>query len=261
VRALTGSDIPTNAGCFRPVTLHRPEGTLVSPIEPAPVGCRTATIKRIVTCIFGALKDVLPNQVPSDGAGVLLNIAFGGKRPDTNDPFVATEILVGGTGASGRADGIDVIETDITNCMNTPVEAMEMDAPVRVLRLSLRQDSGGPGQFRGGLGLIKEYQFLGDEVTLTHRGERHLSAPKGSCGGGDGAKEISQIFRATGEVEYVPSKIVTQLRRGDRLLVQTPGGGGYGDPKSRAQTRLQEDVEGEKISLDAARTFYGWTPP
>ena len=259
VRAITGSDIPTNAGCFRPVSLHRPVGTLVSPVEPAPVGSRTATTKRITSCILGALRGVLPARVPADGAGVLLGLAFGGMRAETSKPFVSTEILVGGTGASATGDGADVIETDVTNCMNTPVEALEMDAPLRVHRLELRPDSGGRGQFRGGLGLVKEFEFLGTEVVCTHRGERHVNPARGAFGGGEGARETSRIVRASGEVEEVPSKLVTRLRNGDRIIIETPGGGGYGDARMRSPERVRDDVADGKVSIEKARELYGWS--
>jgi N-methylhydantoinase B len=257
LRAITGSDLPTNAGCFRPVSLFRPEGSLVRPIAPAPVGTRTATIKRITGCILSAFKDVLPERVPADSSGVLFGLAFGG-RDAAHRPYVLAEILTGGSGASAGSDGVDVIETDATNCMNLPVEALEMEIPVRVRRLELRADSGGAGTFRGGLGIVKEYEFLGTEVTFTHRGERHFGEASGSCEGHGGASAFSQITRADGRVETIQSKLVTTLRTGDRVVVETPGGGGYGDPGKRDRNLMEEDVANGKVSVDAARTLYGW---
>jgi len=140
VRAVTDPTIPTNAGCFRPITLELPKGSVVNPLEPAPVNSRTATIKRITGCILGALKEVLPERVPADSSGELVVLAFGGRH--NGQPFVTGELIAGGSGAGPCSDGVDVIETDVTNCMNLPVEAMEMDAPIRVHRLALRQDSG-----------------------------------------------------------------------------------------------------------------------
>jgi N-methylhydantoinase B len=156
------------------------------------------------------------------------------------------------------SDGVDVIETDATNCMNLPVEALEMEIPVRVRRLELRADSGGAGTFRGGLGIVKEYEFLGTEVTFTHRGERHFGEASGSCEGHGGASAFSQITRADGRVETIQSKLVTTLRTGDRVVVETPGGGGYGDPGKRDRNLIEEDVANGKVSVDAARTLYGW---
>jgi N-methylhydantoinase B len=260
LRAVTGSDIPTNAGCFRAVSMYRPPGSLVCPNPPAPVGTRTATIKRICGCILGALKEALPDRVPADSAGVLVGLAFGGRNVTTGKPYVVAEIIVGGSGASALSDGVDVIETDATNCMNLPVEAMEMEMPVRVNRLELSVDSGGAGEHRGGLGIVKEYEFLGDSATFTHRGERHTNGASGSNGGGPGAAARSQIVRASGVIEEVQSKLVTTLRKGDRIVVQTPGGGGYGNPLDRPRDEVLLDLRDGKVSLEAARGEYGWAP-
>lgn len=257
VRALTDPSIPTNAGCFRPVTLHLPTGTLVNPQEPAPVGSRTATIKRITGCILGAFKDVMPEKVPADSAGELLTLAFGGRKPDGTGNFVVGELIAGGSGGSIRTDGADVIETDATNCMNLPAEALEMEAPLRVTRMALRQDSGGAGAQRGGLGVVKEFQVLDTETTFTHRGERHYCAASGSHGGSAGALAVSVIHRADGRDEVVPSKMVTTLKPGDRVTVETAGGGGYGDPRRRDPALVKADIANGKVSARAAREIYG----
>lgn len=256
VRALTDPTIPTNAGCFRPVSLHRPLGSLVNPIAPAPVGARTASIKRITGCILGAFKEVLARQVPADSAAVLLSLSFGGKR-SSGEAFVTGELIAGGSGASERSDGVDVIETDASNCMNLPAEAMEMESPIRVHRVALAQDSGGPGRFRGGLGIVKEFEALVDGITLTHRGERHYGGAAGSHGGHPGAMARSVLRRTDGTETVVPSKLVTVMNRGDRLTIQTPGGGGYGDPRERDPAAVQEDVRNGKVSEAAARAAYG----
>jgi N-methylhydantoinase B len=257
VRALTDPSIPTNAGCFRPVSLHLPKGTLVNPQEPAPVGSRTATIKRITGCILGAFKDVMPEKVPADSAGELLTLAFGGRKPDGTGNFVVGELIAGGSGGSIRTDGADVIETDATNCMNLPAEALEMEAPLRVTRMALRQDSGGAGTQRGGLGVVKVFQVLDTETTFTHRGERHYCAASGSHGGSAGALAVSVIHRADGRDEVVPSKLVTTLKPGDRVTVETAGGGGYGDPKRRDPALVKADIANGKVSAKAAREIYG----
>lgn len=256
VRALTDPRIPTNGGCFRPVALRLPKGSIVNPEEPAPVNARTSTIKRITTCMIGALAPVLPDKVPASSAGELLVMAFGGKRTD-GLRYVVGELIAGGSGAGKDCDGVDVIETDATNCMNLPVEAMEMEAPIRVHRVALRRDSGGAGKFRGGLGVVREYEILEGEVSFSHRGERHFSAAAGLAGGGEGAKARSLIRRADGRVEEIPSKIVTTLRKGDRVVVETAGGGGYGDPRERPGRRVDADVRDGKVSPEMARSLYG----
>ncbi|MGE0716817.1 MAG: hydantoinase B/oxoprolinase family protein [Alphaproteobacteria bacterium] len=257
IRALTDPSIPTNAGCFRPVSLHLPEGTLVNPQEPAPVGSRTATIKRITGCILGAFQEALPDRVPADSGGELLTVAFGGRWPDERGTFVTGEMLAGGSGGSRALDGIDVIETDATNCMNLPAEAMEMEAPVRIHRMALRRDSGGAGRHRGGLGVVKEFEMLEVEATLTHRGERHYCPAAGAFDGQAGAPAHSVIIRADGTEEVVASKRMTTLKPGDRLIVETAGGGGYGDPLLRDREAVMADIANGKVSAAEAARLYG----
>src|SRR5262249_13309150 len=187
VRALTDPDIPTNGGCFRPITLNLPPGTVVNPQPPAPVNARTSTIKRIAGCMVGALAPALPGKVPAAAAGELHVLAFGGKARNGGN-YVVGELIAGGSGAGPGCDGVDVIETDATNCMNLPAEALEMEAPIRLNRVALRQGSGGAGTWRGGLGIVREYESLagGGGGGGSHRGERHFRAAGGGAGGGGG---------------------------------------------------------------------------
>jgi len=255
VRALTDPLIPTNGGCFRPISLRLPPGSLVNPEEPAPVNARTSTIKRIAGCIVGALAPVLPGKAPAASAGELLVLAFGGRRRD-GSRFVVGELIAGGSGASAGADGVDVIETDATNCMNLPAEALELEAPIRIHRVALRRDSGGAGEWRGGLGVVREYEVLDGEISFSHRGERHFSAAAGLDGGSSGASARSVIRRADGREEVIPSKTTTTLAKGDRLIVETAGGGGYGDLQRRPAERIETDIRDGKVSLDSARDRY-----
>ena len=251
VRTITDPTIPTNGGCFRPIALKLPEGSIVNPREPAPVNSRTATIKRITGTMLAALAQAVPDRVPADSGGLHV-LAFGGARHDGTS-YVTGELVAGGAGAGAGKDGADVIETDATNCMNLPAEALELDAPIRVHRIALRRDSGGAGMHRGGLGILREYEILHGEVRFTHRGERHFIAPKGRAGGGDGAMARTVIYRAGGRTETVASKLVTSLRAGDRIVFETPGGGGYGDPARRDPEKLRLDLADGKTSIDGAR--------
>ena len=247
VHAMTDPDIPTNGGCFRPISLHLPEGSLVNPREPAPVNARTSTIKRIAGCIVGALGQAVPERAPADAAGEMLLLAFGGTRPDRSR-YVIGELIASGSGASDGMDGVDVIETDGTNCMNLPVEALEMDAPIRVHRTEIRSGSGGQGAFRGGLGLVREYEILSGEVVFTHRGERHVYPARGRLGGGSGAQARSVIRRVDGTEQVINSKTVERLGPGDRVLVETAGGGGYGDPETRGSQENEADMADRKTA-------------
>ena len=178
VLAMTDSAIPINGGCFRPIELRLPEGSLVNPREPAPVNARTSTIKRIAGSIIGALRQARPEEAPADAAAALHVLAFGGARED-GSPYVVGELIASGSGASRGRDGVDVIETDGSNCMNLPVEALEMDVPIRMHRSELRPDSGGTGEFRGGLGISREYEVLAGEVVFTHRESGTGARPRG----------------------------------------------------------------------------------
>lgn len=224
-------------------------------MSPAPVNARTATIKRVTGAILGALRQAVPETIGADAAGEMLLLSFGG-RTDEGNAFVVGELIAGGSGAGHDNDGVDVIETDATNCMNLPVEALESDAPIRVLQSALRIDSGGPGQYRGGLGIIREYEILEGEISFTHRGERHYSSASGANGGHAGAMAKTVITRAAGGEEVVPSKLVTTLFKGDRILVKTAGGGGYGAPQLRQKTQVERDIHNGKVSHDAASTRY-----
>lgn len=163
VRAIGGSDVPTNGGCFRPIELRLPPKSLVNPEEPAPLGCRTATIKRLTGTILGALRQAIPDRLPADSAAQLINIDYGGTVP-SHGRFVMTQVLVSGSGANRGHDGVDVIETDATNTGNVPMEAVEMDSPLRINTLSLAPDSGGAGEFRGGLGCYQDIEVLEGET-------------------------------------------------------------------------------------------------
>jgi N-methylhydantoinase B len=247
IRAVTDPNIPTNAGCFRPMSLTLPQGSIVNPAPPAAVNARTSTIKRMAGCILGALRPVIPAKVPADSSGEMLAVMFGGLRR-SGTPFVIGELIAGGSGAGIASDGVDVIETDVSNCMNLPAEAMELEAPIRVRCIALRPDSGGPGRQRGGLGIVKEYEVLEGEVRFTHRGERHMCAAQGDGGGRPGAMAVSEIVRQSGKREIIPSKMMALLRAGDRVVITTAGGGGNGRPSERDATMLERDVLNGKVS-------------
>jgi N-methylhydantoinase B len=257
VRALTDASIPTNGGCFRPVSMHLPPGTLVNPVKPAALNARASPIKVIANTAIAAMASAIPERICANN-GCQHIIVFAGKERD-GGPFVVGETVASGTGAHAEGDGVDVMEADVSNGMNMPVEAMELYFPLRMLRAELRPDSGGPGRHRGGLGTIREYLALQNGVALTHRGQHHYSPPHGIAGGGDGAMSVSQVIRSDGRVEVVPSKMMTVLNKGDRLLLQTPGGGGYGSAGERSTERIERDLADGKITEAVAKGVYGKT--
>jgi len=257
VRAIADASIPNNGGCFRAVDAVLPEGTIVNPRPPAPVSCRTATIKRIADTILGALVRALPGRMPAANSGTLLVMAFGGRDPETGRPFVASELAAGGMGARPAKDGIDVIETDVSNCMNIPVESVEMNFPLRIPRLRLWTDSGGAGRWRGGLGLEKVFEATTTDVTISHRGERFASAPWGLEGGAPGVSAHAFIVRKDGTREELPSKKMIVLHPGDQLWEYVAGGAGYGDPLDRDPELVLADLLDGKITREATRRAYG----
>jgi len=257
IRAVSDPTIPNNGGCFRAVDAVLPEGSLVNPRPPAPVSCRTATIKRIADTILGALVKALPHRMPAANSGTLLVMAFGGTDPATGQPFVASELAAGGMGARPTKDGIDAIETDVSNCMNIPVESVEMSFPLRIRRSRLSADSAGAGQFRGGLGLEKVFEATTTDVTVSHRGERFASSPWGLYGGQPAPRARAFVIRADGRREDVPSKKMLTLHPGDQLWEYIAGGAGYGDPLERDPELVLADVLDGKIAAEAARADYG----
>jgi N-methylhydantoinase B len=257
VRAITGPNIPNNAGCYRMVELRLPRGSVLNPIPPAAVNSRAVTLRRVIDAVIGALVQAMPDRLPAASNGHPLFVSFGGTDPESGRPYVTTESGTGGMGARPIKDGIDVIQTDGSNAMNIPIEAVEMDYPLRVLHFRLRQDSGGPGRFRGGMGFEKAYEVRRGDVIVSHRGERYTTAPWGLFGGGPGAMARATIERRDGAREAIPSKLVYTLRQGDRVHFWTSGGGGYGDPLLRDPARVGEDIRNGKVSPEAARDAYG----
>jgi N-methylhydantoinase B len=257
IRAVSDPSIPNNGGCFRAVDVVLPEGTIVNPKAPAPVSCRTATIKRIADTILGALVRALPHRMPAANSGTLLVMAFGGRHPGTDQPFVASELAAGGMGARPDKDGIDCIETDVSNCMNIPIESVEMSFPIRITRARLWDGSGGAGRFRGGLGLEKVFEATETDVLITHRGERFASSPWGLHGGAPGRSARAFILRKDGTREELPSKKMIVLHPGDQLWEYIAGGAGYGDPLERDAESVLADVLDGKVSRQDARDAYG----
>ena len=215
VRAVTDPAIPNNGGCFRPITLTLPAGSIVNPREPAPVNARTATIKRITNTMLMALAEVAPERIPAPNSGELLVMAWGGQRRDGRS-FVTGELLAGGAVRGNGFDGVDAIETDATNCMNLPVEAMELDAPIRVRRWQLcrlRRRRPVPRRPRSAQGVRDPRRCRRRHVLLA---PRRAARGRGVCraGGADAALARSDIYRRDGAaVEFRRSWYLARARR------------------------------------------------
>jgi N-methylhydantoinase B len=227
IRCLVGDEVPMNAGCFAPVTVIAPENTVVNAQSPAAVaGGNVETSQRITDVVLGALAQALPERIPAASQGTMNNLTIGGVRAD-GAPYAYYETIAGGMGASRDGDGLSGVQVHMTNTLNTPVEALELEFPFRLRRYSLRADSGGAGVHRGGDGVVREYEIL-SPATVTMLSERRAVAPWGMAGGADGAAGRNLLHHSDGTQEELPSKFSRRVVPGDRLRVETPGGGGWG---------------------------------
>ena len=227
VRCLVGDDVPVNAGCFAPVHVIAPDNCLVNAHSPAAVaGGNVETSQRITDVVLGALAQALPDRIPAASQGTMNNLTIGGQRAG-GLPYAYYETIAGGMGAAAEGDGLSGVQVHMTNTLNTPIEALEMAFPFRLARYALRTGSGGAGLRRGGDGIVREY-VLTAPATVTMLSERRAVAPWGLAGGGAGARGRNLLIRADGRVEELPSKFTRHLEPGDRLRVETAGGGGWG---------------------------------
>ena len=226
-RMLTDPDAPPNAGCYRSLHVRAPEGSVVNATFPAPTAAgNVETSQRIVDVLLGAFAQAVPDRVPAASQGTMNNLLLGAGGDAS---FSYYETLGGGEGGTPHRRGMSGVHTGMTNTQNTPAEAMELDYPLRVWRYELRHGSGGAGKHPGGEGLIREIEVLTDCV-LTIQSERREHAPRGIRGGGDGAVGRNIHIHADGTEEELPSKGTWNLQRGDRVRIETPGGGGWGEP-------------------------------
>jgi N-methylhydantoinase B len=184
------------------------------------------------------------------------NISIGGIRID-GTPWTFYETIGGGSGGRPKGDGVDGIHVNMTNTMNTPIEALEAYLPLRFESYSLRQDSGGPGKYRGGCGIERSWTLTGPSAILSILAERVKIPPWGLHGGYTGGLGEYILVRYNGETNKLPSKCTVPLQQGDSLIIRTPGGGGYGDPIERDPKLVLDDVLDELVSIEAAHSEYG----
>ena len=254
--ALTSPDIPFNHGMTRPVTLSVPYGSLLNPRPPAPVHARMEACYRVFNAVMKALAKAVPDKAIAcgyDTTTALTMTTFDGSRYR-----VVTEVLGGGYGASISRDGESALGGPLANCMNTPVEALDLDYTFfRMHEYSLRTDSGGAGRHRGGLGYARVYEILEPGSTLTIYADRFRLAPAGLFGGHEGERARCSIER-NGRVLKVASKGITPLEVGDIVTIRTGGGAGYGDPGERDSRLVADDVADRFISMASAARDHSW---
>jgi N-methylhydantoinase B/oxoprolinase/acetone carboxylase alpha subunit len=234
-RCLVEEDVLYNSGISRPIRVIAPAGTVVNALHPSAVaGGNVEASQRITDVVLGALSQALPQTIPAASQGTMNNVTLGGVDPRTGAPFAYYETAGGGMGGRNGLAGINGVHTHMSNTRNTPVEALEHHLPVRIRTYSMRQGSGGAGQYPGGEGLIREYEML-THTSATILTERRVGRPYGAQGGEPGASGRNSIIRANGSIEPLPSKARVELHPGDRLRIETPGGGGYGPQSGHTQ--------------------------
>ena len=243
VKAVASSpDIPFNQGLARPIAVTAPYGSLLNPRPPAPVRARMIPAFRAFDAVVKALAEAVPDKVIATGFDTTHSICM--SRLVDGKYGIYLEIYGGGYGAGPGSDGGDGIDGPLSNCSNIPVESLDRQYDFfRVAEYALRPDSGGRGKFRGGNGLRRRFEILADDVTLAHYSDRYRIAPDGAFGGEPGDLARTWIVRKNGDRAPVASKTSLRLDRGDVLVTETSGGGGYGDPAERTADRLRMDLE------------------
>lgn len=269
VKALTDVSIPINQGCYRPVQIHAPEGSIVNCSFPASVvSGNTETSPRVIDLLFRALSQAVPERVIGQSNCAACSGVFGGRDSDVGrvrrsgkEYLSMVEPHGGGMGGRATRDGISGIRVYVGNAGALPVEFIEQTMPLLVREWALVPDSGGAGQYRGGLTARRTYEIGFDEATFTVAGERGEFAPLGYFGGLPGGLFECTVVRPDGRQQKVPPKGATEIvRRGDLVMLQPAGGGGYGDPKRRDPAAVRRDLADGYISAEAARTLYGVDP-
>jgi len=258
LKALLDPDMPNNEGVFQAFEIVAPVASIVNCRAPGSVALRANTCQRVVDIVLGAMSAVLPERTIASANGANTSMVFAGEDPTTGSPYVYLETLGGGMGGRNDRDGKDGVQVHITNTSNLPVEAIEMEYPLRVEEYSLVVDSGGAGRWRGGLGLRRVVRPVGHVCEFSGAGERFRRGPPGIFGGEAGRAGAFRLLRADGSIENLPGKLTRLiLHPGDAVAVETPGAGGYGSPKERPREKLAEDLCSEKFTRRCIENHYG----
>ena len=246
VRCVTDPNVPPNHGCYLPLSINIPKGTFLNPTRNLAVSAgNVETAQRIVDVLFIAFSKALPDKVPAQSCGSMNNVLIGGRMGDS--AFTYYETIGGGQGARPEMDGQDGIHDHMTNTANTPVEVIETAYPLFIERYELIPDTCGLGKMRGGLGIRRAIKILADTATLSIQSERRKFRPIGLHGGKDAMPGRNYIIRE-GEIIELPSKVTMRLRKNDVVVIETPGGGGYGSVSERDRSLIERDIQEGKVS-------------
>ncbi len=253
LKTLIGPDIPPNAGFFRPIHVTAPKGSVLNAAAPAAVNSRLDSGQRVVDLVHGALAKAIPERVTAAHNGACVYADFSGLDPRSGRFYAYVETVGGGFGARATKDGLDGVHVHLTNTSNLPVEALETEYPLTVERYELIADSGGPGRYRGGMGLHRRIRAEHDGCRTYIFGARVKTAPWGLAGGGAGAK-ARFVYDRAGEG---PVKAAARLDKGSAVSMFTPGAGGHGPAQDRDPELVSRDLAEAKITAEAARQDYG----
>lgn len=256
VRCALDEEVPNNAGVYRCITISAPEGSILNPVMPAAVAARALTGYRVVDTVLGALSKIAPRKVMAAGEGGNTVLAFGGWDKTTREPFVLVDMINGAWGGRWNKDGVEGVTNPSQNMSNLPVETLEVRYPMMMDEYSLRPDSCGAGEYRGGLGLIRQYRLLAEEAVLQIRADRHDHPPYGLFGGKPAAPCVN-ILDPDGENTVLPAKITRTIGRNVVIRHEQAGGGGYGDPFKRSLDLIRDDLSNGKITSAYAIQNHG----
>jgi N-methylhydantoinase B len=260
VRCVTDPDVPPNAGTYRPIASRAPEGTVVNARPPAAVvGGNLEISQRVTDALLGAFGEEAPERSVAAAQGTMNSVTFGGTDRE-GEPFAFYETVGGGYGGRAGADGMDGVHAHMSNTLNTPAEVLETVYPVRVQRYEYRSDTGGAGEFRGGLGLRRDIEVLTDGVAFSLLADRRRHPPYGLAGGAPGAVGEDHLTRDGDDTVGIPGKSTHDLEAGNVVSARTPGGGGFGDPADRDPEAVARDLRLGKVSAATVRQVYGLDP-
>ena len=247
LKCLLLPETPVNDGFYRAIELISPPGTVLHVTHPGAVAGGGELCMSFVDTIIRALSTIVPDRVPASSKGCLGNIAFGGVDPRTREFYAFYETIGGGYGARSSDDGMDGVQTHMSNAQNAPIEVVETQYPVRIVRYELIPDSAGIGTYRGGLGIRRDYLF-DHEATFSILSDRARTGPRGLFGGGDAIPARYILNPEGANVRVLPSKGTTRVQPGDVVSIQTPGGGGYGPPSERPAELIERDLRTGKMT-------------
>ena len=256
VKAIIGREIPNNSGFLRLLTVTAPAGSVVNMSFPAACAARAVTAYRVTDALFGAFAPLLPNRVPAAGDGGPAVISVGGED-ERGMPFVFMELISGAFGGRPGSDGLEGVASPIVNAQNTSCELIEATFPIRVEHYGFVADTGGAGEYRGGLAVRRDVRFLGRRAVLQIRSDRAVIKPWGLLGGESGTTSKNLLFTRDGQCRALPSKIVTEIESGAMWRHVTASGGGWGDPGKRTQEAIERDVQEKKMTETGAQNAYG----